>query len=55
MNNTTTLKQNPKPEHPQAEPQKPQPEQPENEVKGWLNIAPSSFDQRVTNDPKNWD
>jgi hypothetical protein len=53
MNNTTTLEQNPKPEQPQAE--KPQPEQPENENKGWLNIAPSSFGQKVTNDPKNWD
>lgn len=55
MNNTTTLKQNPKREQPQSSEQKPQSEQPKNENNERLNIQPSSFGQRVTNDPKNWD
>lgn len=55
MNNTTTLKQNPKREQPQAEPQKPQPEQPKNENSEGLNIAPSSFNQRIGMTTADWD
>lgn len=33
----------------------PRAEQPKNEDNERLNIAPSSFDQKVTNDPGDWD